>query len=281
MPGACVFPLPLYRRTHIWLQEKEGRISTENWELSSWILSSIKAPQIVVFTTRRAANDDKVGIMANLGFHYGFHFPKIMHVCILRGSGVGAGMGMIWLQEFTPEDISIIDKIRKSHNTLFRTEMCAFRFWMMYCGIWDICIVMYRWHVIFVFVNFHHLPTTHLRHADFTNPPHYHQNTCQNVTCSRNLRFWWEVIILDAYVAISSEDRHNSYTWQYTIKTKKRRNGEACGSDERLLVSCRGKISDDFPGQGDLPPKIASDGNTSYCPLRTCKDISIVEIGCI
>ena len=24
-----------------------------------------------------------------------------------------------------------------SHNALFRTEMCTFLFWMVYCGIWD------------------------------------------------------------------------------------------------------------------------------------------------
>ena len=28
-----------------------------------------------------------------------------------------------------------------SHNTPFRTEMCTFLFWMVYCGIWDRCIV--------------------------------------------------------------------------------------------------------------------------------------------
>ena len=30
-----------------------------------------------------------------------------------------------------------------SHNAPFRTEICAFLFWMVYCGIWNRCIVGY------------------------------------------------------------------------------------------------------------------------------------------
>ena len=118
------------------------------------------------------------------------------HVCFCGGTRVGAGVEILWLEEFTPEDISIIDKIRKSHNTLFRTEMCTFLFWIMYCGIWDI------WH------------------ADFTNPPHYHQNTCQKC----NLFPPFTILMRSHHIGCLCRHfkwrRHNSYTWQYTIKTK-------------------------------------------------------------
>ena len=44
---------------------------------------------------------------------------------------------------------SLIDQISQipqctgpiSHNVPFRTDMCTFPFWMVYCGTWDRCIV--------------------------------------------------------------------------------------------------------------------------------------------
>ena len=36
-----------------------------------------------------------------------------------------------------------------SHNAPFRTEMCAFLFWMVHCGIWDRCIVgLWIWSIL-------------------------------------------------------------------------------------------------------------------------------------
>ena len=33
------------------------------------------------------------------------------------------------------------DQSHKSHNAPLRTEMCTFLFWMVYCGVWERCIV--------------------------------------------------------------------------------------------------------------------------------------------
>ena len=35
-----------------------------------------------------------------------------------------------------------------SHNTPFRTEICTFLFWMVYCGIWDRCIMGFVKHFL-------------------------------------------------------------------------------------------------------------------------------------
>ena len=49
-----------------------------------------------------------------------------------------------------PKHLSAIDQFHKSHIfctysishcTPFRTEMCTFLLWMVYCGIWDRCIM--------------------------------------------------------------------------------------------------------------------------------------------
>ena len=40
-----------------------------------------------------------------------------------------------------PFDDAIMNAPIISHNTPFRTEMCPFLFWMVFCGIWERCIV--------------------------------------------------------------------------------------------------------------------------------------------
>ena len=102
------------------------------------------------------------------------------HVCFCGGTRVGAGVGILWLEEFTPEDISIIDKILTIH---YSEKKCAH-----FCS--ELCIVGYGTYDMQISQTRPITTRTHVR----------------NVTCSRRLRFWWEVIILDAYVAISSED---------------------------------------------------------------------------
>ena len=111
---------------------------------------------VTIWSQPCATRWDRTTFLANTGSwqHYS-HIPFVFHIWISNDNVSGILMiikthPLTYLHDISPLLLRQIDwPISQtpqctspiSYNTLFRAERCTFRFWMVYSGMWDRCIL--------------------------------------------------------------------------------------------------------------------------------------------